>query len=72
MKLSSDEQAFVDRMAVYVAKGASFDDAAKAVVADDKRIADAFGVYEGNRKSAAKCDVRAAFAGTVYRAIKEA
>lgn len=37
-ELTPAEKAFVDRMAHHVAKGLSFDDAARAVIEDDQRI----------------------------------
>lgn len=37
-ELTPAEKTFVDRMAHHVAKGLSFDDAARAVIEDDQRI----------------------------------
>ena len=71
-QLTRDEQEFISRMAVHVAAGLSFDAAAAAVITDDNRIAEAFGVCIDSRRTDAQTDCRAAFMGAVHRSIMAA
>ena len=60
-QLNTSEKAFVKRMAIHVAIGMSFDDAAKQVLLDDSRIA---ATILASKDDAAK--MRSALAADIY------
>ena len=65
--LTLPEKAFISRMAIHAAAGMSFDDAARAVLADDQRI---MATLDANR--AVRQEVTTRMASTVWNRVRAA
>lgn len=67
-ELTADERVFIERMAPHIERGLSFEDAARAVLADDERLW--LAATAGTMGQDVTAELKAGLAAIVYRRIR--